>query len=306
MGLAALVLCWGIGAATSPRVFGKFQLIPETFRSLQAAAGERCEGIGKDTSLIKSGTTNCILGDTNAAPSFFILGDSHARMWTTGLDLLGKEYQFQGIALAYSSCTPISGYIQSKEYSSHCPEAINAAIDYIAQSPTQNIVLVGYWSYAIQVINNDNATNGQKIFYQKLSQILEKLKAAGKNIYFIYDIPELAHQKIIINKLLEVQRDGLKNAYITIPHSQKLERQQFAEGIKKLQIRYNFITLDPSQTMLDPAGNMLLIEHANPIYYDNNHLTDYGSIRFREVFMPLIKNILAKQQAVITEEIAQN
>jgi len=299
IGLIVLVLCWGLGAAASNKIAGKFQPVPELLRGIQVTAGERCEGIGKDVSLIKSGATNCILGDTSSKPSFFVLGDSHARMWTTGLDVLAKEYQMQGIALSYSSCTPIFEFAPLNY--NHCPDAIDTAIDYIINSSTQNVILLGRWSAAVKILNDENTEHGLPIFYTKPSKILKKPTTARKNIYFVYDVPELADRKIPFNKLLESLRNPQDSLYVTIPYAQKFERQQFARGIENLQKKYHFITLDPTQTMLDKTGSMLIIEHSHPIYLDDNHLTDYGSIRFRKVFLPLIQDIIAAQQTAAPE-----
>jgi len=293
VGLIALAFCWSLGAAASQSAFGKFHPVPEVFREIYATAGERCEGVGKNTLLIKSGTTNCILGDVNSEPSFFVLGDSHARMWTSGLDVLGKEHKFQGIALSYSGCTPIFDYASLKH--NHCPKAISAAIEYITESSIKNIILIGRWSAPLKVLARDDL-NGSQSFYEKLSQVLEKLTEAGKTVYFIHDIPELESRNIILNKLLEAHNNSEKNVYVTIPSRQTIEHQSFINSIKFLQEKYYFSTLDPIQQMLDISGKMLLIEQSHPIYYDADHLTDYGSIRFREVFLPLIQDILAKQQ----------
>ena len=69
--------------------------------------GARCEG---DPSLqaIRDGKGGCNLGATTAsAPVFAILGDSHARMWTSAFDELAHERRQYGIGLTYSSCVPL-------------------------------------------------------------------------------------------------------------------------------------------------------------------------------------------------------
>jgi len=292
------MLCWGLGAAASPKIAGKFQPVPEIFKEIRIQTGKRCEGVA-DAALIKSGATNCILGDTNAAPTFFILGDSHARMWTTGLDVLAKKYKMQGIALTYAGCTPIIGF-SSPLNSKNCPETTNASIDYIIESPVKNVVLSGRWFLPQKRIHGKHSISSQE-FYIRLTPILEKLNSAGKKIYFLYDVPELSHYNLILEKLLEARHSSEKNIYMTIPVTERLKQQQFAKGIELLQKKYHFITLDPTQTMLDKAGNMLIIDQSHPIYRDDNHLTDYGSIHFREVFLPLIQDILAKQQTAAPE-----
>jgi len=95
---------------------------------------------------------------------------------------------------------------------------------------------------------------------------------------------------------LEIQCNPEKDSYVNVPYAQRLERQQFDKGIEALRKKYHFITFDPSQTVLDETENMLRIERGRPLYLDDNHLNDFGSMYFRKAFLPFIQNILADRQ----------
>jgi len=160
-----LVMCWCLGVLSSERISGKFRPIPDVFKKTSEAAGWRCEG-KRDIELIKTGKTNCILGASNTDPTFFILGDSHARMWSAGLDSLGQEYGVQGIALTYSSCPPILGYAYSHRMD--CLEIFDTALNYVIESKIQNIVLAGRWYSLIRDFNKNGSPSSHDIFFTKV------------------------------------------------------------------------------------------------------------------------------------------
>jgi len=287
MGFIALSLCWGAGKAASSRTAEKFQPTPYIFKEA-FSIGMNCAEV-QEVALIKSGKTNCILGNPSTEPSFFIIGDSHAMMWTPGLDLLAKEHNLQGIALAYSACTPIWKFEHPDR--KHCSEITDATLEYIVSSPIKNIVLSGYWFMAMEKLDN---TINPSIFYEKLSAVLEKLSIADKTVYFMHDVPELknpSNKSFILKKILESHHNPGKNIYIEIPNSQVIEHKQFVLQIENLQQKYFFMTLDPFQMMLDKENKMLIVEKLKPTYYDGDHLSNFGSLHFREVFLPLMKNM---------------
>jgi len=131
-------------------------------------------------------------------------------------------------------------------------------------------------------------------FLQKFSPTLEKLSAAGKSVYFMHDVPKLTDKKIILKKLLEIRHTPEKDYYLTIPLTQKTEEQKFAKTIEGLQKKYNFKILDPKLKYFTAQDKIIIIKDSEFIYSDDNHLTDFGSLHFREVFLPLMQDILEK------------
>jgi len=290
----ALLFCWGAGKTASSGAAERLQPIPNIFKEAFSLGSMNCAEV-QESALIKAGKANCILGNPHTEPSFFIIGDSHATMWTPALDLLAKEHDLQGIALAYSACTPIWEFKNPDR--ERCSEITAASLEYIANHPIKNVILSGRWFMAIKHLDND--TNNPSVFYKKLSIVLEKLTAAEKAVYFMHDVPELknrSNKSFILKKLLESHHNPERNIYIEIPTSQILEHSQFIQQIKNLQQKYPFMTLDPFKIMLDKENKMLMVEKLKPTYYDGDHLSNFGSLHFREVFLPLIQDILAKQQ----------
>jgi len=289
IGIMVSAMCWCLGAISSERISGKFRPVPDVFKEISKPSGGRCEG-KRDIELIKKGETNCIIGASNTTPDFFIIGDSHARMWSTGLELLGKEYGLQGIVLAYSSCPPILGFAYSHRMD--CLAIFDATLNYVIESDIQNVALAGRWHYLINDFYKNISADPYDVFSQKFSQTLEKLSAAGKHVYFVHDIPRLENEKIVLNKLMEIRNNPEKYYYSTISFEQGMKEHKFSKTIENLRKKYNFKIIDPRPEFFDEQGRVLIIKDSKLIYSDDNHLTDFGSLNFRKVFLPLMQDIL--------------
>jgi len=67
-------------------------------------------GIRQDTAPLgecdyRTGTTRlCPVGDTDAARSMVVIGDSHARAWTPATNLMGERFGYTAYNLVYSGC----------------------------------------------------------------------------------------------------------------------------------------------------------------------------------------------------------
>ncbi|KAG1257306.1 hypothetical protein G6F65_015960 [Rhizopus arrhizus] len=179
----ALVACWalGYGAQRVGEAGQPFaQPLPQAIITLGAdtlaTPGARCEG-NPSLQTIRDGKGGCALGDADAgAPAFAILGDSHARMWTSALDVLAYEQQQPGIGLTYSSCVPLAGVVPPTRR--ECVDITDAALDYLVRSPIKRIVIAGYWTDAAETVTelrDGQAEPGRSLFYTGLDRTLARL-----------------------------------------------------------------------------------------------------------------------------------
>jgi len=128
--------------------------------------------------------------------------------------------------------------------------------------------------------------------------MVEQLILAGKNVYFLHDVPVLQNKDIILMELVNARHNPKEdvNIRVGISSENKLTQEIIIEEVERLKQKYPFKVIDSGAKISDVVGNALIVERASPIYLDNHHLTDYGSLRFREIFLPLIHDILAEQQ----------
>ncbi|WP_454678058.1 acyltransferase family protein [Achromobacter marplatensis] len=292
----ALVACWalGYGAQRVGEAGQPFaQPLPQAIITLGAdtlaTPGARCEG-NPSLQTIRDGKGGCALGDADAgAPAFAILGDSHARMWTSALDVLAYEQQQPGIGLTYSSCVPLAGVVPPTRR--ECVDITDAALDYLVRSPIKRIVIAGYWTDAAETVTelrDGQAEPGRSLFYTGLDRTLARLSKAGKTIDLVLDVPELPSDRTPYGKVIESLRHGGEAVYGPTLAQHQLRQQAVNADIEALRTKYGFTVLDPA-ALLCSAPGCLVADHGRTLYRDKHHLTDAGTRRFREALAPVFQ-----------------
>ncbi|WP_333903116.1 acyltransferase family protein [Achromobacter insolitus] len=293
--LLALLLCWalGYGAQRIGEAGQPFaQPLPQAIITLGtdtlATPGARCEG-NPQLQTVLEGNGGCVLGDRTGTASFAILGDSHARMWTSALDVLAHERQQPGIGLTYSSCVPLSDVVPPTR--KECVEITDAAIDYLVRSPIKRIVLAGYWTDAAETVTelkHGQRESGRSLFYTGLDRTLERLSKAGKQIYVVLDVPELPSDRTPYAKVIESLRQGGAAAYGPKLAEHRRRQQAVDSDIEALGAKYGFTLLDPAALLCSDAG-CLVADNGRTLYRDKHHLTDASTRRFREALAPVVQ-----------------
>jgi len=285
--LGALLLCWGTGA-TFKRIVALQPTAPallEFNRETSIIPGIKCEG-KTSPDIIADGMAGCVLGNANLGidkSQFIILGDSHARMWADGLNILGEEHKKSVLMLAYSGCTPLLDYVAPTR--KECVDIFKNTLGYAIKSPIKNVVLGGYWIYAMESMSNNES------FYSSLEKTVLKLKEAEKNVYILRDIPELESELALRDKFIENLRTSGNSTLISATNYQK--RQLGVNTIiNELSIKYSIFILDPTllTCKIETAeGGCMVAKNGRTLYRDKHHLTDDASITFRKIFDPLFK-----------------
>lgn len=292
--LLFLVLCWALGYGTQRiadvgRPFA--QPLPQAMIELGSdtlsTPGARCEG---DPSLqaIRDGKGGCNLGATTAsAPVFAILGDSHARMWTSAFDELAHERRQYGIGLTYSSCVPLLDVVPPTRH--ECVDITDAAIDYLIRSPIEHVAIAGYWTDAAETVTtlrNDPRDPAHSLFYIGLDRTLARLTAAGKKVYLLRDVPELATNRTPYTNVIQSLREGGDPVYGPSISEHRSRQRAVDADIDSLQRKYHFTVLDPASLLCSNNG-CLVAEQGRTLYRDKHHLTDSSARRIREVLLPV-------------------
>lgn len=287
-----LALCWALGYGTqrivdASRPFA--QPLPRVMVNLgldtHRTPGARCEGDPALTA-IRDGKSGCALGGA-APPVFAILGDSHARMWTSAFDLLARERQQPGLGLTYSSCVPLSDVVPPTR--AECVEIIDTAIDYLVRSPIKRIVIAGYWTDAAEtatILRNGPRQPDHSLFYTGLDRTIARLTRAGKEIYVLRDVPELSTDRIPYSKTIQSLRAGGEAAYGPSLAEHRSRQQMVDNDIDSLQRKYHFTVLDPALPLCN-NGECLVADQGRTLYRDKHHLTDSTAQRLREVLVPI-------------------
>jgi len=283
--LGALILCWSLGAGTRQMV--QHQPLPvllaELDRETSVPPGVKCRG-KDDVNTILSGASACIVGDVSLSktPTFVLVGDSHAVMWTAALEALGHERQQSIMIMAYSSCTPLVNYVAPTR--TECAPILRKTLDDVAHSSIRNVVLAGYWMDAANNIKDDKGSITP--FNDWLGETVATLRAHGKSVYIVRDIPILDSDHVLREKTFQSLRNS--GAVIAAASLEKHRNQQAEvdDVITRMQHAHDVIVLDPA-VYICPDHMCLVAEAGKTLYQDKHHLTDAAARKFRNVFEPL-------------------
>ncbi len=284
-----LCICYGLGALAhrvgkTATPFQQLQpkMLAQLGRDVDITPGIRCEG-NPDLALIEKHGGGCQLGIASSdrnPPVFAIVGDSHARMWTSALDRLATKANIPGLALTYSSCVPALGIVPPSR--KECVSIIEAALNYLAKSPIKTVILAGYW---VDAAETDQAREGASStdFYDGLDRTLSLLTQAGKTIYLMKDVPELQNNETPREKAIESIRGGGKAIYSQSLQQHRKRQFPVDQQIIRLQKKYHFMVIDPANQICGSAGCLVAI-NGRTLYRDKHHLTDDATVIFRGVF----------------------
>lgn len=284
-GSIAATLIWGVGAQASAIGEGRSsvaQAIPAVVdmlgTDLAATPGLRCEG-ADETSRILADGGGCMVGATGAQPTFALVGDSHARMFTEAVHELGKELQVPILVMARSSCVPALDIAPPTR--KECKDLTQASIDYLLRSKVETVVLAGYW---VDLAASDREAS---LLAAGLDKAVTELAGAGKRVFLLKDVPELPSDGAAAQAALESIR--LRGDPVFGPSiAEHLAIQKRASKI------VDRIARDRGAHILDPASVLCsekgckIADGSRTMYRDRHHLTDAAAVHVRNIFLPAI------------------
>lgn len=285
---ASLAVLWACGAAAK-HIAEEGWLIemstPQLALQLEndqlATPGIRCEG-SDDPVVIRQDGGGCLVGTGEGAPRFALLGDSHARMYAEGVDMLMREHQGRAIVMARSSCVPAIGIEPPTRR--ECRDLTQASLDFLVRSDIPLVVLAGYW---IDLAENDDRA---RLLAQGLEATVVNLLASGKRIVLLMDVPELLDDRQAYRAALRSVREGGNPIFGQIfdEHIEAQSRIYFY--LKKIAKKHGIATIDPADSICSING-CLIANQGRALYRDKHHITNETAIQYRNIFLPLLKQV---------------
>lgn len=172
-------------------------------RSVEQLYGEKVKGIGHN--LFNAEMTKferCLLPETlgkvecrvsgraHQQVTQAILGDSHSADLFLGL--AAQMGEGENLAHFWVTCFPFAGIVENDSCTSVSP-----IIDYIvADDKIHTVILSNYWAMrlkdrTIRLVTERSNRNRGDVFEKLMTLTLRKLLAAGKNVIFAIDVPDL-------------------------------------------------------------------------------------------------------------------
>ncbi len=255
------------------------QLVFQLQNDMRTTPGIRCEG-SDDPTVIRQNGGGCLVGTGASAPRFALMGDSHARMYTDGLDILSRERHGRVLIMARSSCVPALAIEPPTR--SECLELTKASFDFLANSNISLVVLAGYW---IDLASDDDRA---LLLLQGIESAIVKLRASGKQVVLLMDVPELDDDRQAYRAALQSLRQGGLPVFGLTLSEHKKNQSRINYLLQDIARKYELMTLDPADLMCGVSG-CLIADQGRAMYRDRHHITDDAAIYYRYLFSPLFK-----------------
>lgn len=224
----------------------------------------------------------CVLNGEN--PRWAVFGDSHAGAVASALaDAIRAETGSATQWLSMRGCPPTF----DPNSSAACARWTRESIDALAANPDIGHVVVVYrlnayfhGSFVYDRMGISQYISGETRdgYWQAYAEIVQALVDAGKQVTLISPIPEPTYH---IADLI-FKRGDYGEDLVAAPRSMWDSRNAFARaGISKLQ---QVKVFDPTPLFCNQR-DCFGVRHRVAIYYDHNHLSEYGAQLFARAFV---------------------
>lgn len=221
------------------------------------------------------------LGDTNLPPSLLIWGDSHAMAILPMVEALCKEANRSAVAATHAATPPVIGYFSRNQWGlNERSLPFNAAVlDYVKSSRIPNVLLVSFWNMHAE----------KSDFQTALLKTVSEIRSVGAAVYIMRDIPiyDFNIQKMMVRASYK-GRDlrGLGFSKEELEAGDKLS----ADFVAKLTAAgVQWIDPVPLLQNRSKSEEFLPFDDGGSFYYDGNHLSMYGSMALKPLFVPIFE-----------------
>ena len=250
-----------------------------------------------------------ILGDQSPdSPSLLLWGDSHSAALKPVMDALGKEYGVRVLSAQQPGIIPIPG-TYPKGRRDGALNVLNRVEKYIEENDLKKILLVARWPHYVfgdgpgdmrHMIQEDGSTGdsmeeGADIFVRNLAAVVQNLEAEGRQIWLMRSVGE--HSRSVPETLAQIaSRGGRLNSLAPTLMEKREDDQPMNTLIDRALAKTDAQVLDPLPLFSDERGSYLMAREGKPLYRDRNHVSEFGAMELKELFVPLFKEIAASKK----------
>ncbi len=298
---AAAYLTDGMPSRFSPAVQGHVAASQDFLQNLS-----RCS-TSADGPL--AGVDVCTVGPAGEAPRVLLWGDSHMRAQMDGLALAANEARVPGILIRHPGCPPLFGLRKTENAATPaadavCYEETEALRRGLRAMPSlERVLLVGRWSYyaeaagvgidaanhiAIRAADGSGyvETEPARLFAEALRATVVELNEVIGPVTVLRQVPEVPRysSRQVARALAHGRLDAETVAPLLVAEPAALAARA-ARGDAPISA----LAAEGAITVIDPwpflcAERCTVMHEGRPIYFDNNHLTNTGSIVMRGLF----------------------
>ena len=215
-------------------------------------------------------------------PKIVLYGNSHAHMYGWGLKEALKQKKISGLTIPLNSCLPTIDI----NISTKCLEKVNNYYKAIINDDQIKIVLIGLTWGTLNLIDKDKVNYFDETKRNKsLLELIQNLENNNKKVYLIGPI-ETPGSDIASLVSREIAFKGKSNISFFTPKSSFEDKYSHSIMFFENQLKDNF--LQPHKILCDDI-NCFFIDENGSNFSDGSHLSIYGSMKMREMFLKIIK-----------------
>jgi len=226
---------------------------------------------------------------------FVLWGDSHAGSLVSVFDRLGRQYQVSGTAFRRAGTPPLINITVGGPFFD--PEFAGVVLDRLRKDRVPYIVLAARWgTYFRDLLENGRPvkTCSEKIavFSRALSETITLLRASGaKKIWLVRQVPS---QHCDVPKGLAL--NAWWGRYLPLLTPRAVTPDEHAVQMREIDTAFDSVVAE-DVAVIDLAfavlanKNGLLTQSDEPIYFDDDHLSECGAFSFSSVLQPIFEDI---------------
>ena len=254
---------------------------------------ERCFEVWPDSGLCRFGAET----GPEARADFLLWGDSHAVAIMSGVGFAAIQTGKTGLFAGYSSCPPLLGAeIVHRDPNRNCA-GFNAAVLEVLQKRDDIplVILAARWALIAEghrpanehgspvlLAWADRRDTGPyypehnfEIFQQAISETIAAIRSTGRQVIILGSVPEIGWN--VPRGLGDHLRLGRRLPAAPTTESVSLRHGRAESVLANLAKPPGVRFLPLSQLLCDPVCRTSL--EGRPLYYDDDHLSHYGSIK---------------------------
>lgn len=215
-------------------------------------------------------------GAITAPADVLVWGDSHAMHWLPAIDDVARRHGVCVVVASHPGCAPVIFDGQPREQR----EFSEAVLRYLRTAPIRRVVLAARWARGV----NDAGVPGA------LPEMVTTLRNLGCTVYVIADVPEFPFEVPWALSLARCWKRDPAVLGLTLEEHHR-NNEHFQALVPELEKRGARV-LDPVPVMQARGGSVRLQpwDAGGSLYFDKDHLSDYGSLALKDVVTPVFQD----------------
>jgi peptidoglycan/LPS O-acetylase OafA/YrhL len=231
-------------------------------------------------------------GAADASPEQFVWGDSHAAALMPALKADAERYDIPVSLVSLAGCPPIMGTGVRQQ----CQDFNQQTLALLSKEKVRDVVLAARWSLYLYgeedgdrkyvIYRNDSRAIAEQRMADEIRMMVSRVRETGARVWLFKEVP--MQRWGTRGRLSSLAMIGRSAAQVGRPLIEHRQREQFIDTLFA-----QLSAADPQVRMLDPASALCAQGlcraeiNGEPMYMDENHLSDQGGERMRNLLAPV-------------------